>query len=655
MSTATHLSDKHRHQLVVESDIAPDIVAERGYRTVRGRAELQEFEEYQRRSGLLIPVRSPSGATGRRLRPDRPRKGKDGKPRRYEQAAGTPNMLDVHPRSVEALGDADVDLWVTEGEKKADSLTSRGLCSVALFGVWGWCVTSTKGRELLPCWGHIVLKGRRVYVVFDSDVTEKENVQLALERLVAALEARGAEVLVVYLPGPEKGVDDFFVAGGTPNELKMLARRFDPTHIGHVRLSRDAKLRALVEDLERRHADTRWTWPGADADEDVFLKLIESARRHGQIVADGLRVEKAQGPLALEAKVSSRTLWKSLNRLEERDSLYRDNKSRKLDKTGAFVLRASVSHKGGSSATEGKVAQELRGGDPGDLHPRAPRLWASRPKWKPTKKMLREHRQGVRTWMPEPREGLKRLGKKRGHCFDRIDVAGGKLTLEELGEQMGIRPRDLVRRKTTDKGRDGLLIWPQEAGIVVIDGDTVSLAPDWRARLEEQRELGEEIEAEEVARRRYRNKSRAYHNRNKALESRPSAAGLEAVHRSHVMRDARLQEIARAEEERCQAGPPPALEALISGILGQLDRSRMGLLCEVAREEGFNWRDVSEAVRRMGCRVEKLPEYGDGEFVYYGEAPPPPEPDREEWRDHSLDCECAQCLIPEPRYARGVA
>ena len=112
-------------------------------------------------------------------------------------------------------------------------------------------------------------------------------------------------------------------------------------------------------------------------------------------------------------------------------------------------------------------------------HPRAPRLWASRPKWKPTKKMIREHRMGVRSWMPEPREGIKRLGKKRGHSLDRIAAAGGKLTLEELGEQMGIRPRDLMRRKKTkDKGRDGLLIWPQEAGIVVINGDTVSLAPD---------------------------------------------------------------------------------------------------------------------------------------------------------------------------------
>ena len=42
----------------------------------------------------------------------------------------------------------------------------------------------------------------------------------------------------------------------------------------------------------------------------------------------------------------------------------------------------------------------------------------------------------------------------------------------------------------------------------------------------------------------------------------------------------------------------------------------MRLLCEIAVEEGLRWRDVSPAVRRMGYRVERLPEYGDTEFIY---------------------------------------
>ncbi len=94
-----------------------------------------------------------------------------------------------------------------------------------------------------------------------------------------------------------------------------------------------------------------------------------------------------------------------------------------------------------------------------------------------------------------------------------------------------------------------------------------------------------------------------------------------AVRRSRAMRAAHLREVARAEEDLRRAGPPPALEALISGMLGQLDRGqldrlRMGLLCEVATEEGFNRRDVPEVVRRIGHPVERLPEYGDEEFVF---------------------------------------
>jgi hypothetical protein len=218
--------------------------------------------------------------------------------------------------------------------------------------------------------------------------------------------------------------------------------------------------------------------------------------------------------------------------------------------------------------------------------------------------------------MPEPREGLKRLGKKRGHCLDRLDVAGGTLLVKELGEKVGIRPRDLTRRKTTDKGRDGLLIWLEEAGILAIDGDTVSLTPDWLERLEAQRVLGQEIEADAVARMRYKAKSRAYHNREKAPESKPSTAGLAAIRRSHALRDTRLREAACAEEERRRAGPPPGLEALISRVLDQLGRLRMGLLCEVAMEEGFDRRDVPAAVRQMGYRVEKLPEYNNAEFIF---------------------------------------
>ncbi len=190
------LSASHQDMIFRESGVDPSVARERGYETVKSRAELLEFKKYQRRPGLRIPMHSPDGITrSSQLRPDNPRV-RDGKAIKYETAGGSHCILDVHPRMQDEARHGDGDLWITEGIKKADALTSRGLCAVGIIGVWNW----QRGGEMLPCWDHIRLDVRRVYIVFDSDVMVKPEVQLALERLVAALEARGADVMVVYLP-----------------------------------------------------------------------------------------------------------------------------------------------------------------------------------------------------------------------------------------------------------------------------------------------------------------------------------------------------------------------------------------------------------------------------------------------------------------------
>lgn len=192
------LTEAHRRMLFEESGIDPSVAAERGYYTARGRSEVPEaFKDYQRRRGLVVPMFSPDGETvGYQLRPDQPRKDKKGKPLKYETPGSSEVILDVHPRMLEEVRSGTEDLWITEGIKKADALTSRELPTIGLIGVWNW----QRDGELLPCWEHVRLQGRRVYVVFDSDVMVKDGVQLALERLVGALEDLGAEVLVVYLP-----------------------------------------------------------------------------------------------------------------------------------------------------------------------------------------------------------------------------------------------------------------------------------------------------------------------------------------------------------------------------------------------------------------------------------------------------------------------
>lgn len=196
------LSEQHRRMLIVESSITPEVIAARGYRTITSRADIPPiFAEYQCRLGLLIPMYSPDGiTTGYQLRPDRPRF-RDGKYIKYETATGTRCIIDVHPSMRVRAGDPNTELWVTEGVKKGDSLASRGLCTISLVGVWNW---QRKGQPV-PCWDHVALTAREVYVVFDSDVMFKEGVQLALERLSAFLEQRGADVRVVLLPEPSDG------------------------------------------------------------------------------------------------------------------------------------------------------------------------------------------------------------------------------------------------------------------------------------------------------------------------------------------------------------------------------------------------------------------------------------------------------------------
>lgn len=194
----------HRRQLLQESAIAPEVVMERGYRTVQTEAELKGFgfsSVQQLAPALLIPMYSPAGEIAtHQIKPDSPRKDKRGKAIKYETPKGSGICLDVHPSQIERLKDPTVPLWITEGVKKGDSLVSRGLCAVALLGVWCW-----KRDDIpLPEWEEIRLYGRSVVVAFDSDVMTNPKVQKALEGLVGYLKGRGAQVKVLYLPDREE-------------------------------------------------------------------------------------------------------------------------------------------------------------------------------------------------------------------------------------------------------------------------------------------------------------------------------------------------------------------------------------------------------------------------------------------------------------------
>jgi hypothetical protein len=236
------LQPHHLAMLREESAISDEVILARGYRTVTQPGELADlgFTEAQRLApGLLLPLHPTDGSapTLYIYRPDNPRAvaSKDGARRilKYEAPKGSGTRVDCPPACQAQIGDPNVDLWITEGQKKADSLASRGLCAIALLGVWNWKGRNAQGgTTLLADWDYVALKGRRAHIVYDSDVMTKPQVQMAMRRLVEHLQRKGATVDTIYLPqtnGHKVGVDDYFSAGHSLADLEGLIETPRPT------------------------------------------------------------------------------------------------------------------------------------------------------------------------------------------------------------------------------------------------------------------------------------------------------------------------------------------------------------------------------------------------------------------------------------------
>jgi len=234
----------HRKQLR-ESAISDEVANERGYQTVSrdsnattaSRDRLKRCgipgwarKEPARYPGLLIPLYR---ATGERIawqyRPDNPPT-VEGKVRKYAAQVGRASVLDVHPFNRDRIVDPSVPLWITEGVKKGDALTSFGACVVTLAGVFNW----RSRLASLGDWEDVLLRGREIIVCFDADAETNPNVASAMARLGAWLKSKGAGV-VRYVVTPAqingtatKGADDFLAAGGTLEQLLAAASSKPP-------------------------------------------------------------------------------------------------------------------------------------------------------------------------------------------------------------------------------------------------------------------------------------------------------------------------------------------------------------------------------------------------------------------------------------------
>jgi hypothetical protein len=533
------LSDSHRHTHEVGSAIAPDILDSSGVHTITdGRQLPRGFSKRQRERspGVLYEVPRPNGETAWVFRPDEPDSDRRGL--KYEatckRLGGPGNVLYVHPSQRHLIGDTSVPVIYVEGIKKALAVVSAARAAgvevlvVGILGVWNWMADGKPIPDMLE----IPLDGREVLNVFDNDVFVNPDVADALRRLAAHQRERGAATIkVAYLPqaqdGSKTGADDYLARGHDYANLLSTFRPFDPEALAAERLKRGAELRLKIEDLRRTFWGPWWEGPGGKSARDVFKVLVDAAPDRAKLHADGLRVKISWQELARMAKISTRTLKKAIERLEEMRLIYRDNDERRPRERGAFVLRADVKHYGESPATpDGTTIRS--DATLGTLQLRAPRLMWSSPAYKPRRGTVTGTRRVRQGPPPEHRPAIKRLGKNRGAALDVLDAAGGVSTVDEIYDALHPgkapekrRPRDLVRRRTTEKGRDGLLVMLEESGILSIDGNVVTLADDWLEALDEQRRLGKEIDntsvygrveagAETVARRRLNAKGKAY-------------------------------------------------------------------------------------------------------------------------------------------------
>lgn len=151
------------------------------------------------------------------------------KPAGYLSRAGSGNRLYLASGVdwSKILDDPATPLLITEGELKALKLCQEGYACVGLSGVWNW-LTKSDDLESAPITDlmDIEWKGRRVYVVFDSDAEVKVGVRQARDALVKFLFNQRAKPFTLTLPrvkGLRKtGVDDWFVALGAKEAKRRL-------------------------------------------------------------------------------------------------------------------------------------------------------------------------------------------------------------------------------------------------------------------------------------------------------------------------------------------------------------------------------------------------------------------------------------------------
>lgn len=215
-------------------------------------------------SGLLFPYYLPGEPRPHtyRLRRDTPnwKYDKDGNPKPDKKYLGplkSANRLYIPPGVTPGqIQDDSIPVAIVEGEKKALALWRLAnheverlrFVPVAIPGVWNWLGTigktgGPKGERLdvkgpIADLSRIEWSGRKVFIIFDTNVHTNDSVKWARKGISRELATRLAAVQLVNLPEDcgVNGIDDLLAALGPTRVLELFNRAVSGARL-HVVLS----------------------------------------------------------------------------------------------------------------------------------------------------------------------------------------------------------------------------------------------------------------------------------------------------------------------------------------------------------------------------------------------------------------------------------